>query len=387
LLFTLRDLKLRARNFASDVFAKFRKALPVWGFPMLFILLGLIFLIVQIAISDKGPPKVEHTWKPEWNATVRDESPKPSKDDLLAAAAPSSAPAVAQPAPVQGSSVASESTPSLSNGTEVPGPDAIFVFKDYGRAHGVGLCMDGVRYRAVAGQSSLQIINAYYTGVTVQQTDDSRPIRVKGHDGAIHTLPMKEYLYHLAEEPEDYPPEGLKVLYMAARAYTLSVIARGKHAAQGFDICSSGDCCQAFDENKNLAANPNNVHAVDVTAGQALFYGDQPIIAAYCGSCGGHTENNEDVWGAPAIPYLRGKPDSYCSQSPRFCTTKEISARELSSRLGVSDLRLIDLSSRTPGGRVKTARIVGAGGTKNMSGKALGDIFGFRTTRYEYSFR
>lgn len=387
MLFILRDLKLRAGNLASDVFARFKKALPVWGFPMLFILFGLIFLVVQIAIADKGPPKVEHPYKPEWNATVLDESPKPSKEDLQAAAAPASAPVAAQAAPVQGTSVTNESTPALSNGSEVPGPSAIFVFKDYGRAHGVGLCMDGVRYRALAGQSALQIINAYYTGVTVQQTDDNRPIRVKGHDGAIRTLPMKDYLYHLAEEPEDFPPEGLKVLYMAARAYTLSVIARGKHAAQGFDICSSGECCQAFDENKNLAANPNNIHAVDATSGQALFYSDQPIIAAYCGSCGGHTENNEDVWGAPAIPYLRGKADSYCSQSSRYCTTKEISAKDLSSRLGVGEIKLIDLSNRTPGGRVKTARIVGTGGTKNMSGKALGDIFGFRSTRYEYTFR
>jgi SpoIID/LytB domain protein len=387
LLFILRDLKLRAGNFASDLFAKFKKVLPVWGFPMLFILFGLIFLIVQIAIADKGPPKVEHQWKPEWNATVRDESPQPSKDDLLAAAAPASAPAAAPAPPVQGSSITSESTAALSNGTDVPGPSAIFVFKCYGRAHGVGLCMDGVRYRAMAGQSALQIINAYYTGVIVQQIDDSRPIRVKGRDGAIHTLTMKDYMYHLAEEPEDFPPEGLKVLYMAARAYTLSVIARGKHAASGYDICSSGECCQAFDENKNLAANPNNVRAVDATSGQALFYGDQPIIAAYCGSCGGHTENNEDVWGAPAIPYLRGKADSYCSQSPRFCATKEMSASELSGRLGVGELKLIDLSSRTPGGRVKTVRIVGSSGTKNISGKSLAEIFGFRTTRYEYSFR
>jgi len=386
LLFLLRDLKLRAVNLRSDLFHKARKGLPVWGFPALFVLLGLIFLIIQIAVAQRGSPKVEHKWRPEWNATVREESPP---DDVKAAAAeapPFSVPAIKQ-IPVQGATAEVEKSVALSPGSELTSPNAVFVFKCYGRAHGVGLCMDGVRYRAQAGHSATQIINAYYTGVTIAQVDDNRPIRIKGRGGRIHTLSMKEYMYHLSEEPEDFPPEGLKVLYLAARAYTLSVIARGKHTAQGYDICSSGDCCQAFDENKDVSKSPNNKAAVDATSGQALFYNGSPIIAAYCGSCGGHTDNNEDVWGGQGIPYLRGRPDSFCSRSPRYLAVKEMSAKDLQGKLGVGALKLVDLSDRTPGGRVRTVRVVSAGGAKSVSGKALAEILGFRSTRYEYTFR
>lgn len=276
---------------------------------------------------------------------------------------------------------------SSANGIAVPGPSTVFVFTCRGRAHGVGLCMDGVRYRAQDGQSAMQIINYYYTGVSIGKVDDSRPIRVKGRNGQIHTLAMRDYLYRLSEEPEDYPAEGLKVLYLAARTYTLNCIARGKHTSQGFDICSSGECCQAFDENKDISKSPNNVAAVDATEGQIITYGGQPITAAYCGSCGGHTENNEDVWGGTPIPYLRGRPDSYCSRSPRFSTTVEITASNLGSKLGVGPVKLLDLSDRTPGGRVKTAKVTGGSGAKSIPGKNFLQILGFRNTLFDYTLR
>lgn len=304
-------------------------------------------------------------------------------------------PAEGQPSATQAApqaQVTGSQTGTLSAGSEVPRQDAVFVFKGYGRAHGVGLCMDGVKYRALEGQSYLDIINYYYTGVTLTQVDEQRPIKVKGRDGQVRTLPMNEYLYHLVEEPEDYPAEGLKVLYAAARTYTLSCIARGKHAGDGYDICSSGECCQAFSETKDLSKYPNNVAAVNATAGQALFYNGNPITAAYCGSCGGHTDNNEDVWGGQPLPYLRGKPDPYCASSPRFCAVTELSVSQLESRLnssgkGVGSLKLVDLSNRTPGGRVRVARLVGSAGTKEVSGLTLARLLGFSGTRFEYSFR
>jgi SpoIID/LytB domain protein len=392
LRYFFRDIWTTVGDWGSDAWEWTKEKLPIWGFPALLILLGIIFLGVQVVVADKGPAKPKHEWKAEWNETVDvEESPvEKLASASTTAPAPISSPVLklpsgqnltAAPAPSE------DSVASLSNGTSVPGQDAVFVFKCYGRAHGVGLCMDGVRYRAEAGQSAEQIINAYYTGVSIGQTDETRPIRVKGHDGQVRTLSMHDYLCHLAEEPEDYPPEGLKVLYLAARAYTLSVIARGKHTSQGFDICSSGECCQAFDENKDLSKSPNNIAAVNATAGKAIFYNGQPIIAAYCGSCGGHTDNNEDTWGGEVIPYLRGRADSYCAKSPRYCTTKEMSVRDFQSRFGVGELKLVDLSARTPGGRVKSVKIVGSGGTKTITGKSLEDMLGFRGLRIEYSFR
>jgi len=276
-----------------------------------------------------------------------------------------------------------------SAGPSGAGGDPLFCFVGYGRAHGVGMCMDGVHYRAQAGQNYHQILTYYYTGISFTQTDDNRPIRVQGRDGQVRTLSMHDYLYRLQEEPNDSPMEELKCLYVAARTYTLNVIARGKHAAKGFDICSSGECCQAFDENKNVASYPNNNAAVDSTRGEILTYGGQPITAAYCGSCGGHTENNEDVWGGSAVPYLRGKPDDFCQYSPRFRWTATFAKSDLEARLNsrsdtaVGSLYVLDLTDRTPGGRVHTARIVGSSAAKRVSGSVIQALLGFSNTKFD----
>ena len=282
---------------------------------------------------------------------------------------------------------------NLSAGTAVPGPDSVFVFTGRGRAHGVGLCMDGVLYRAQDGHSYADIIHYYYTGVQISTVDDNQPIRVKCRDGQVRTYSLHDYLLGLAEEPESYPPEGLKVLAVAARTYTLSCIARGKHAGQGYDVCSSGGCCQAFNENKDIPKFPNHNAAVNETAGQVITYDGAPIIAAYCGSCGGHTDSYEDVWGGQSVPYLRGKPDPYCSRSPRFSTTVEISVADLTKKLkasgstNVGTLELIDLSDRTPGGRVRNARLVGSSGTKSVPGRELSNLLGLPSTLFDYTFR
>ncbi|MBU1671499.1 MAG: SpoIID/LytB domain-containing protein [Actinobacteria bacterium] len=375
--------------FIRDLWGRTKETFSFLGFPGLVAIACVLALSIGLlVVRGDGRDLKTMEWKPEWNETPRE---RPESGSYRGEAPEQSAPgsAVIQ-IPAGGTAAApaaasTESSASLSSGTPVPGGDSVFMFKQYGRAHGVGLCMDGVKYRAAAGQSCMDIINYYYTGVTVRQIDDNQPVTVKGRDGSVRTLSMKEYLYHLAEEPEDYPAEGLKVLYIAARTYVLSCRARGKH--QGYDLCSSGGCCQAFDENKDISKSPNNCAAVDATAGQVLYYADQPITAAYCGSCGGHTENNEDVWGGTAIPYLRGKPDQYCSKSSRYCTTKEISVRDLSGKLGVGTLKMIDLSDRTPGGRVRTAKITGESGSKTMSGKDFAKVLGFGTAKIEYSFK
>jgi SpoIID/LytB domain protein len=277
----------------------------------------------------------------------------------------------------------------LSSGAPSGAGDPMYYFRGYGRAHGVGMCMDGVYYRAKEGQDYHTILNYYYTGITFTRTDENRPVRVKGRDGQIRVLSMGDYLHHLQEEPDNYPLEELKALYVAARTYTLSCIARGKHAAQGFDICSSGECCQAFDENKTVANYPNNNAAVDATAGEIMTYNGQPITAAYCGSCGGHTENNEDVWGGSPIPYLRGKPDDYCKYSPRFAWSAQFTKADLEARLNsrsdtaVGSLYVMDLSNRTPGGRVKTARLVGSSAVKTVSGSVIQALLGFSNTKFD----
>jgi SpoIID/LytB domain protein len=386
----------------------YRQIATKWGIPILIIVLAIVASFLSFSgdpvakarrnnYARLNTPTFSDHELDAWAGT--EESKSYNSNSIPGESSPTPGTAGASQVPGQTTSTVVAGTQSSGSdsgvsplntsaaGIPVPSPSSVLVFTCRGRAHGVGLCMDGVRYRAQSGQSAIQIINYYYTGVEISKVDDSRPIRVKGRDGQIRTLSMHDYLCHLAEEPEDYPAEGLKVLYMAARTYTLNCIARGKHTSAGFDICSSGECCQAFDENKDISKSPNNVAAVNATDGQIITFGGAPITAAYCGSCGGHTENNEDVWGGAAIPYLRGKPDSFCSQSPRFSTTVEITASELGSKLGVGSVTLLNLSNRTPGGRVKTAAVTGSSGSKSVPGSTLEKALGFRNTLFDYTIK
>ncbi|MBU4240350.1 MAG: hypothetical protein KKE43_02490, partial [Actinobacteria bacterium] len=82
-------------------------------------------------------------------------------------------------------------------------------------------------------------------------------------------------------------------------------------------------------------------------------------------------------------------PDPFCSQAPNFTNTVEISVADLTRKLNVSvgTLELIDLSDRTPGGRVRNARIVGSSGTKTIPGKDLASLLGLPSTLFEYTFK
>jgi len=249
-----------------------------------------------------------------------------------------------------------------------------YYFYGFGNNHGVGLCMLGVKNRALAGQGYEDIIRHYYTGVSFASTDENRILKVKCPDGQIREYSLRDYLYRLAEEPDSWPTEGLRTLIVSARTYTMSVIDRGKHAAEGFDICSSGGCCQAFNPNIDPATRPNTKAAVDDTAGKIIVYNGQPIIAAYSASCGGHTENNENVWGNgnPIYikPYLRGVPCGFCSYTweKQFTRTELENIFNSHSESYIGQLINIDLSNRGVSGRVVTAKIIGTAGTKEISG-------------------
>ncbi|MDD5747689.1 MAG: SpoIID/LytB domain-containing protein [Actinomycetota bacterium] len=370
---------------------KIREKRAFWIFPAALILVCVLILSIQITLGARKKTNTSiKNYNPEWNRTSSsEESTKAQSESGSPKDTGQEKPVIYLQDLLKDSSLSGGQNETL----EFTNRNASVVFKVYGRAHGVGLCMDGVKYMALSGKSYMEIINYYYTGVTLSHADDSREIRVRGRDGKIRTMTMKDYLYHLTEEPESFPPEGLKVLYVAARTYTLSCIERGKHASQGFDVCASGGCCQAFDENKDLSKYPRNIAAVNETSGEILTYNGKPIVAAYCGSCGGHTENNEDVWGGKPLPYLRGKVDEFCRQSPNFCKEVRMSVSELERKLNsspktsVGKLNKLDISSRTPGGRVKNAIISGTSGTKKVSGQTIAKVLGFNSTRFEYSIK
>jgi len=200
---------------------------------------------------------------------------------------------------------------------------------------------------------------------------------------AILVSGFETYLKGLDEVPGSWPGEAVKAQAVAARSY--AVRAMGKHASSNFDICDEVHCqyYRGYDKEKDSGW----VQAVDATSRQVLAYGGQVAQCFYSSSCGGHTDNNEDVWGGTPVPYLRGVPDPYCvdSANPHARWTVTLSREDIESRLNASPgtyigtLYSIDLSDRTPSGRVRRATFNGSAARVTISGEQLRGLLGLRS--------
>ncbi|MBW3578014.1 MAG: SpoIID/LytB domain-containing protein [Actinobacteria bacterium] len=150
---------------------------------------------------------------------------------------------------------------------------------------------------------------------------------VPGPDGrlvVVNELSIDRYVDGLAEVPASWPMETLKAQAVAARTYAWYSITLGTFRSRGydFDICATVDC-QVF-HGRAVVESPNGGRwreAVEATAGQVLTWEGQPILARFFSSSGGHTRNNEHVYGndgrtAGPRPYLVGVPDPDEAISP-----------------------------------------------------------------------
>lgn len=142
----------------------------------------------------------------------------------------------------------------------------------------------------VGGPGSRQIeslrLEAYVRDVVVSE------IAVAAGDGALAT--------------EVYEAQAI-----VARTY--AVRGRGRHAAEGFDLCSTTHC-QVF--RRDAWRKSRWAHAIDEAVarsqGQVLVWQGRPIEAVFHAHCGGHTSAAAEVWRGGTAPYLQGVPDPYC---------------------------------------------------------------------------
>ncbi len=275
--------------------------------------------------------------------------------------------------------------PGLPGEERAAAGDGSVTFIGHGRGHGVGLCMAGVYFRACRGEGYHDIIRTYYSGVSFSHVSDDMPIRVLCRDNVVRVYRLRDYLYRLQEEPDTWPGQGLRVLAVAARTYTLSCIARGKHSKDGYDICPYGSCCQAFVETIDPARRPNTEAAVDATAGEIITYGGQPITAAYSSCCGGYTAGVDEAWGGTPLPYLSPVYDDACAASEDHDWRVTVSWEALQARLNanagtaVGTLYGFEVVSRWPSGRVRQVRIDGSGGSRAVSGTLFASAVGLQT--------
>jgi peptidoglycan hydrolase-like amidase len=118
----------------------------------------------------------------------------------------------------------------------------------------------------------------------------------------VDELPLEQYL--LGVVPNELSPatfdqiEALKAQAVAARTYVVRNLGQFKN--EGFDICST-DACQVYQGQGT--ENPLSSQAVGETRGVIAAYQDRPINALYSSTCGGRTEDAENIFDEK-VPYL-----------------------------------------------------------------------------------
>ncbi len=100
--------------------------------------------------------------------------------------------------------------------------------------------------------------------------------------------------------------EALKAQAVTARGEVLAKIGL-KHLADPYVLCTEQHC--AVYRGVSGEAQSTNA-AVEATRGEASFdASDRLVDSVYSAVCGGHTENNDVVWGGVPNASLRGRPD------------------------------------------------------------------------------
>lgn len=180
-------------------------------------------------------------------------------------------------------------------------------------------------------------------------------VRISLKDGqlfVVNQVTLEKYIMCVAtsEMNANCPPALLEAQTIAARSWLLAAEEQ-KHKDLGLDACND-DCCQRYQGVNNLTESA--LTAGQSTHGKVLIYYHQICDARYSKSCGGITENNENVWSEEPKPYLRSIQDSegipppmlhnsigqkswFLSNPACFCSPDHVPEDELAAYLGNVD--------------------------------------------------
>ncbi len=120
----------------------------------------------------------------------------------------------------------------------------------------------------------------------------------------VNTLNLEDYLKSVV--PSELSPynfnelEAHKAQAVAARTYATKNLNQNEDL--GYDLCDTPK--SQFYKGMN-AEHPLCSQAVEETRGEVALYRGRLIDALYTSTCGGRTENVENVFQGPALPYLR----------------------------------------------------------------------------------
>jgi stage II sporulation protein D (peptidoglycan lytic transglycosylase) len=205
----------------------------------------------------------------------------------------------------------------------------------------------------------------------------------------ITELPLEKYVAAvLAGEAGVFrSDEALKAMAVVARTYAIRM--RGRHAAEGFDLCATTHC-QRLDLD---SVTPRLEKLADATAGEMLWYRGKLAFTPYSLDCGGRTESAAAVWPDERAPYLASHVDEYCvragSSAWQWAANPAAIAAALRKQGLQSPPRItqIRVSQRTNSGRAQLLDLLGDPPSRIAAGAfrfAIGRELGWNSLRSDW---
>lgn len=225
-------------------------------------------------------------------------------------------------------------------------------------------------------------------------------VRVQMQDGTaivVREIPLEAYVMATALS-EVHPPAGdeavaarmFQVQAVIARTYALTN--RGRHAKEGFDLCSNTHC-QVYDAARVKTSRWSAAAraAVQKTAGEVLWFADAPARAVFHADCGGHTSTAAAVWGGLGPAYLTATRDSGPASTAHAEWTFHAAAAAVHAALNADQrtavgatLDRIEVGGRDDAGRAEKILLRGTR-TFTVRGEVFRDVLtrrlGVRTLR------
>jgi len=241
------------------------------------------------------------------------------------------------------------------------------------------------------------------------------------HDGSLvvaNAVPEDKLLAGLvpSEMYPDAPQSALEAQAIAARTELLQKIGR-RNLTDPFLLCSTQQCQVYAGAGKE---DPRTTRAVEATRGVVLLRdGGGLVDIRYSASCGGHSEDNDAIWGGDPDPSLRGRMDdpkgsmtriadanldtfldgkdteAWCGKAGklgrgRFRWVEKMTTTELTTRISADLPELGRVKNLVPkqrgvSGRIGVLTVVGDKGSADVTGdlKIRRMLGGLKSTLFE----
>lgn len=157
-----------------------------------------------------------------------------------------------------------------------------------------------------------------------------------------------------------------EVQAIISRTYALAY--RGRHAREGFDLCS-GTHCQLYEPARLRGSRWSDLarQAASRTRGELLWFAEGPAHTLFHADCGGHTSNATSVWGGQSPAYLAGTPDAgpakdahvEWSFDTRLAALRDAVNGDSRTAIGAK-LTAIEVTSRDSAGRAEQVTLRGS---------------------------